>query len=164
MSDTLDTGAPVAERRSSASAPSDGERLRVTLFDADGADRSLDADAIDLASLSERKLLWVDVDIGDDDKQAAGADPLLADLATRLGLGTDGRELWRLKGMTQSTPSPTAGDGLLFAGSGSQRGSCSIQREQLRRFPHGTRRSGRRPTVLTATRRQLPATCSRTSW
>jgi outer membrane protein assembly factor BamB len=34
--------------------------------------------------------------------------------------GTDGRELWRLKGMTQATPSPVAGDGLLFAGSGSQ--------------------------------------------
>jgi outer membrane protein assembly factor BamB len=37
-----------------------------------------------------------------------------------ISYGTDGRELWRLKGMTQSTPSPTAGDGLLFAGSGSQ--------------------------------------------
>ncbi len=33
---------------------------------------------------------------------------------------TDGRELWRLKGMTQATPSPVAGDGLLYVGSGSQ--------------------------------------------
>jgi outer membrane protein assembly factor BamB len=33
---------------------------------------------------------------------------------------TDGRELWRLKGITQATPTPVAGDGLLFAGSGSQ--------------------------------------------
>ena len=33
---------------------------------------------------------------------------------------TDGRELWRLKGMTQATPSPVAADGLLYVGSGSQ--------------------------------------------
>ena len=32
----------------------------------------------------------------------------------------DGRELWRMKGMTQATPSPVAGDGLLYVGSGSQ--------------------------------------------
>jgi outer membrane protein assembly factor BamB len=37
-----------------------------------------------------------------------------------ISYGTDGRELWRLKGMTQATPSPIAGEGLLFAGSGSQ--------------------------------------------
>jgi outer membrane protein assembly factor BamB len=34
--------------------------------------------------------------------------------------GLDGKELWRLKGMTQATPSPVAGDGLLYVGSGSQ--------------------------------------------
>ena len=33
---------------------------------------------------------------------------------------TQGRELWRLKGITQATPSPVAGEGLLFVGSGSQ--------------------------------------------
>ena len=33
---------------------------------------------------------------------------------------TSGRELWRTKGMTQSTPSPVAADGLLYVGSGSQ--------------------------------------------
>lgn len=32
----------------------------------------------------------------------------------------DGREIWRLKGMTQATPSPVAADGLLYVGSGSQ--------------------------------------------
>jgi outer membrane protein assembly factor BamB len=37
-----------------------------------------------------------------------------------ISYSTDGRELWRLKGMTQATPSPIAGDGFLFAGSGSQ--------------------------------------------
>jgi outer membrane protein assembly factor BamB len=34
--------------------------------------------------------------------------------------GLDGQELWRLRGMTQATPSPAAGGGLLFVGSGSQ--------------------------------------------
>jgi outer membrane protein assembly factor BamB len=33
---------------------------------------------------------------------------------------TSGKELWRLKGMTQATPSPVAADGLLYVGSGSQ--------------------------------------------
>ncbi len=32
----------------------------------------------------------------------------------------DGRELWRLKGMTQATPSPVAAGGVVFVGSGSQ--------------------------------------------
>ena len=33
---------------------------------------------------------------------------------------TDGSELWRLKGMTQATPSPVVADNLLYVGSGSQ--------------------------------------------
>ena len=33
---------------------------------------------------------------------------------------TEGRELWRLKGMTQATPTPVAAGGLLYVGSGSQ--------------------------------------------
>jgi outer membrane protein assembly factor BamB len=33
---------------------------------------------------------------------------------------TEGRELWRLKGMGQATPSPVAADGLLYVGSGAQ--------------------------------------------
>ena len=32
----------------------------------------------------------------------------------------DGKELWRLRGMTQATPTPVSGGGLLFVGSGSQ--------------------------------------------
>ena len=32
----------------------------------------------------------------------------------------DGRELWRLKGLTQANPTPTEGDGLLYIGTGSQ--------------------------------------------
>lgn len=34
--------------------------------------------------------------------------------------GLDGKELWRMRGMTQATPSPVAGEGLLYVGSGSQ--------------------------------------------
>ena len=34
--------------------------------------------------------------------------------------GLDGKELWRMRGMTQATPSPAAAGGLLFVGSGSQ--------------------------------------------
>ncbi len=37
-----------------------------------------------------------------------------------ISYGTDGSELWRLKGITQATPTPVAGEGLLFVGSGSQ--------------------------------------------
>jgi outer membrane protein assembly factor BamB len=33
---------------------------------------------------------------------------------------TEGNELWRLKGMTQATPTPVAADGVLYVGSGSQ--------------------------------------------
>ena len=34
--------------------------------------------------------------------------------------GLDGKELWRMRGMTQATPTPVAGGGMLFVGSGSQ--------------------------------------------
>ncbi len=34
--------------------------------------------------------------------------------------GLDGKELWRMRGMTQATPSPVAAGGMLFVGSGSQ--------------------------------------------
>ena len=39
---------------------------------------------------------------------------------TVVSYSLDGKELWRLRGMTQATPSPVAGDGLLYVGSGSQ--------------------------------------------
>ena len=41
-------------------APAAGERPHAVLFDADGSDREVDVDTIDLASLSERQLLWID--------------------------------------------------------------------------------------------------------
>jgi outer membrane protein assembly factor BamB len=37
-----------------------------------------------------------------------------------ISYGTDGKELWRLKGVTQANPTPTEGDGLLYIGTGSQ--------------------------------------------
>jgi outer membrane protein assembly factor BamB len=37
-----------------------------------------------------------------------------------ISYGTDGKELWRLKGATQANPTPTEGDGMLFIGTGSQ--------------------------------------------
>jgi outer membrane protein assembly factor BamB len=40
--------------------------------------------------------------------------------ASVVSYGLDGTELWRLSGMTQATPTPVAGDGLLYVGSGSQ--------------------------------------------
>jgi outer membrane protein assembly factor BamB len=39
---------------------------------------------------------------------------------TVVSYGLDGKELWRLGGMTQATPTPVAGGGLLYVGSGSQ--------------------------------------------
>ena len=50
---------------------------------------------------------------------------------------TDGDELWRLKGMTQATPSPVVADNLLYVGSGSQ---GEANRPHLRR---STEREGR---------------------
>ncbi len=37
-----------------------------------------------------------------------------------IAYGTDGKELWRLRGATQANPTPTDGDGLLYVGTGSQ--------------------------------------------
>ena len=64
---------------------------------------------------------------------------------------TDGKELWRLKGMTQATPSPVAADGLLYVGSGSQgESNRPLLRDQAGRVRrcHADRRSGdeRRPS------------------
>ncbi len=69
---------------SDTESPAFGEaRLRVTLFDADGSDHAIAADAIDLSTLSERQLLWVDVQ--QDKSQHVQA--TLAQLSRRLELG-----------------------------------------------------------------------------
>ena len=80
----------------SAHAPAaDAGWLRVTLYDADGADRTLDADAIDVAALSERQLLWIDVDIGDAESIDEATTARWTKLAQRLDLGADGGPVLR---------------------------------------------------------------------
>ncbi len=37
-----------------------------------------------------------------------------------MSYGLDGKELWRLRGLTQASPTPTEGDGMLYIGTGSQ--------------------------------------------
>ena len=57
--------------------------LRVMLFDADGNDRAIDEAQIDRRALSDRQLLWIDIQ--DDDSHGAAA--ATARLAQRLELG-----------------------------------------------------------------------------
>jgi magnesium transporter len=64
-------------------------RLRATLFDADGADNDLELDAIDPSTLTERQLLWVDVEDDDNDD----ADPALRQLVQRFELSEDALQL-----------------------------------------------------------------------
>jgi magnesium transporter len=64
-------------------------RLRATLFDADGADHDLELDAIDPSTLTERQLLWVDVEDDDNDE----ADPALRQLVQRFALSEDALQL-----------------------------------------------------------------------
>jgi magnesium transporter len=79
--------------RSTPAAPAATGPVRVTLYDADGADRDLAVDAIDATLPNDRQLLWVDVDLGDPDGDAGAARDLLAGLARRMALGTDGAAL-----------------------------------------------------------------------
>ena len=68
--------------------------LRALLFDAEGGDRRIDEDEIDLASMSESQLLWIDLQ----DNKNGEAAPILERLLDRLGLeGADG-ELGQLGG------------------------------------------------------------------
>ena len=64
-------------------------RMRATLFDADGDDRDLEFDAIDPASLTERQLLWVDVEDDDNDEP----DAAIQRLVERFKLGHDAVQL-----------------------------------------------------------------------
>ena len=61
--------------------------LRALLFDADGDDCRIDEDTIDLSKLSERQLLWIDLQ----DNAAGDAAPILERLLARLGL-EEGRQ------------------------------------------------------------------------
>ena len=64
-------------------------RLRAVLFDADHDDRAIDEDAIDHDALSDRQLLWVDVEQDADSDHGAQVDDALRRLVQRLGLGND---------------------------------------------------------------------------
>lgn len=44
-----------------------------------------------------------------------------------ISYGSDGKKLWRMSGMTQATPSPISGKGLLFVGSGKRRRPDSVR-------------------------------------
>ncbi len=57
--------------------------LRAVLFDADGEDREIAEEAIDPRGLSDRELLWIDVE----EAEGGHADPAVARLGQRLGLG-----------------------------------------------------------------------------
>jgi magnesium transporter len=101
-----------AETRERALKGDDGEagreaRLRVTLFDADGEDRAIEADAIDPSTLSERQLLWIDVE----DDGGADADALLMQLAQQLGLGDAAAQL--LNDLSGDTRLQNVGDWFL---------------------------------------------------
>ncbi|HVI24911.1 MAG TPA: CorA family divalent cation transporter [Xanthomonadaceae bacterium] len=69
----------------------DGACVRILLFDADGDDCALREDEIDPDALTERQLLWVDVE--DDDAEVA--EDVLRRLSRRLGLGADALRLLR---------------------------------------------------------------------
>ena len=62
-------------------------RLRLKLFDVDGGDCEIDADAIDPDALTERQLLWVDIEDNRGDDTAGIVDALVEKL--RLGDGRD---------------------------------------------------------------------------
>src|SRR3546814_5367593 len=56
--------------------------LPILLFDADGGDRRIEEDAIDLSVLTSHQLLWIDLQ---DNDEGEGA-PVLERLVARLGL------------------------------------------------------------------------------
>jgi magnesium transporter len=74
-------------------------RIEAILFDADGSDHPVDLDAIDPSLLSDRQLLWIDVEAGvpgDEDGAGTGVDTaLLARVARALGLGDEAERVLR---------------------------------------------------------------------
>lgn len=64
-------------------------KLGAFLFDGEGQDRDVDLDKLDVGALTERQLLWVDIE--DDD--ASNADALIEHLVERLQLGPQAVEV-----------------------------------------------------------------------
>jgi len=85
-------------RPPSADSAGDGARarMRAILFDADGDDRALAGDALTRVALSDRQLLWIDLEEDD----IGGADACLSSLAGTLGLGAGAMEILRERGDT----------------------------------------------------------------
>ena len=71
-----------------------GACLRIALFDADGDDRDIGEDEIDLSKLGKRQLLWVDLQ----DNKAGEAGEILHRLVDRLGLHDGRHALDKLNG------------------------------------------------------------------
>jgi len=80
-----------ATERKGKDAPA---RMRAMLFDADGGDRPLAEDEVARVELSERRLLWIDLE----EAEPGGADALLSSLVDTLGLGAGAMELLRERG------------------------------------------------------------------
>src|SRR4051812_48819100 len=68
--------------------------LRAMLFDADGRDRQLEVDAIDRSTLTERQLLWIDLQ----GNGGSDAEAVLAQLVSKLGLEQGAHALASLGG------------------------------------------------------------------
>lgn len=59
MADARRVSGPIGDEGQPSGGSNDGAS-RAVLFDADGSDREIEVDTIDIASLSERQLLWID--------------------------------------------------------------------------------------------------------
>jgi Mg2+ and Co2+ transporter CorA len=81
--------------------------VRAFLFDGEGHDRDVDLDKVDVSALTERQLLWVDVE--DDDASDAAA--LIDSLVQQLQLGPDAAEV--LKSLDGRTDLASFGDWFL---------------------------------------------------
>jgi len=92
--ESVRTGAACSTGGAGGRAP--GTCAHLILFDADGVDRDLELDEINVEGLGENQLLWIDIDCDDD--------ALIADVGQRLGLPHEAIEgLQRM----ESTPSVT---------------------------------------------------------
>ena len=68
-----------------------GVNVRAFLFDGEGQDHGVDLDELDVGALTERQLLWVDVEGTDASEDA----PLFESLARQLQLGPDAADVLR---------------------------------------------------------------------
>lgn len=96
-----------AAKQETAPDPARRPTVRAMLFDADGRDQAIEADAIAPSSLGEHQLLWIDVE--DDD--ARDADEILSRLARQLELGDGAAPL--LRGLAESVQLRNFGDWFL---------------------------------------------------